>query len=835
MAEQTARRSTEQNILLANILAELKVLAGQLKNKEGEHAGEVETLGGRKSEKEILGKRDEEEPKGYSLRSLAAIPGLRTAVPDPLVPEDNSARDRHILTNEEINHIYGNDWVHRIDSRRSTNLADLSALERLANKSSWIELIGSIWEAPEDGRLPFTFQKRQLIRNYKEELSPGSGISRFDATHDQTQQQLEHIANQLKSIPEVRSSALPEYRTAVCIEDYLPDGTVRIYRSFWSSKKDIDDPYCTPEPASRSGPQPPHDQSTISHHQAPWRRHVVIKGLEYTSPFLILSPRSSYGTHIFEGYRDYLILINAAAAWANLERLMVSITFLELVNVCDADIERFELQSWKTGIMHSDTREHNPSLASWRPQFCVRTKPGYCVGLNDRIPKPSVVRKVRKCAWTILAVIELDELTYWTLLELLPFGFHDFLIPAKYERWRGNVLLYILHGVEHGVAQVIWRWEDLLSYFNQFLTEGEVYLNPQQHDNLLVDDESFSRSKKYFWAITTLTEIETLIEGNMKQISKILLRRAPESAELEYKERLKSCRSDLEKSIGKLLQLQRNFATKRKEATYLRDGLFNASSVMETRAANLLGENVRLLTIVSIMFLPLSFCMSVWSVNNQIFSLHNLWITATVIALSTYMLVFNINIAMSRCYSVSHRISQKIIESMKQDIDQEWKDRASIFGKFAKPQQAEHKPSNWRLVQYVVERRLWPAGAIRTLQDFDWKGSVTFWTRRKEELPSTEPPPPATVIETQTPAPPSTPRAVHSPRSGNTPSSTSSKSFHSAITRSPTDPPIGTPRDSMETRKRRNSDSSRPSIVLNHEFQREPETYQNERGIGAVV
>jgi hypothetical protein len=37
--------------------------------------------------------------------------------------------------------------------------------------------------------------------------------------------------------------------------------------------------------------------------------------------------------------------------------------------------------------------------------------------------------------------------------------------------------------------------------------------------------------------------------------------------------------------------------------------LFNASGVMESRASTRLGENVKLLTFVSIFFLLLSFCM----------------------------------------------------------------------------------------------------------------------------------------------------------------------------------------------------------------------------------
>jgi len=69
----------------------------------------------------------------------------------------------------------------------------------------------------------------------------------------------------------------------------------------------------------------------------------------------------------------------------------------------------------------------------------------------------------------------------------------------------------------------------------------------------------------------------------------------------------------------KLKVVRVRFQRHHKNVTDLRDGLFNASAVMGSRASTRLGENVKLLKFVSIFFLPLAFCTSLWSMSDNIF------------------------------------------------------------------------------------------------------------------------------------------------------------------------------------------------------------------------
>ncbi|TGO44512.1 hypothetical protein BCON_0505g00050 [Botryotinia convoluta] len=54
--------------------------------------------------------------------------------------------------------------------------------------------------------------------------------------------------------------------------------------------------------------------------------------------------------------------------------------------------------------------------------------------------------------------------------------------------------------------------------FEELLSESENLLEPQLHDLLLVDDSKYSKSKKYFWTLNILKEIESDIAAVISQL-----------------------------------------------------------------------------------------------------------------------------------------------------------------------------------------------------------------------------------------------------------------------------------------------------------------------------
>lgn len=60
-------------------------------------------------------------------------------------------------------------------------------------------------------------------------------------------------------------------------------------------------------------------------------------------------------------------------------------------------------------------------------------------------------------------------------------------------------------------------WREIRSHLEYILDERATIMNPTDHDKLLWDDENFSRSRKYFWAMDALTEFLRSISVNIQE------------------------------------------------------------------------------------------------------------------------------------------------------------------------------------------------------------------------------------------------------------------------------------------------------------------------------
>lgn len=224
---------------------------------------------------------------------------------------------------------------------------------------------------------------------------------------------------------------------------------------------------------------------------------------------------------------------------------------------------------------------------------------------------------------------------YWTLLVLAPDRFFNdkntcFPMGAS-SPGRTQALGYSLGrltqpGAElnligQGLERIADRWADFIIYFDYILDGGDSLMKPAEHDNLLFDDGAFSRSRRYFWAIDCLSEFELSIADNITQWELYKTARVPSMTDLPEYDRRQFIFAERQYRV---LQNQRElFRQKLALTKALRDAvcslglldgaeadnwqLFNASAVIESRASTRLGENVKLLTFVSIFFLPLAF------------------------------------------------------------------------------------------------------------------------------------------------------------------------------------------------------------------------------------
>lgn len=119
-----------------------------------------------------------------------------------------------------------------------------------------------------------------------------------------------------------------------------------------------------------------------------------------------------------------------------------------------------------------------------------------------------------------------------------------------------------------------------------------------------------------------------------------------------WRKRMRHMRQDIEYELHQLEKIIHMNEVKMKEIKSLRDNLFSGTSVLESRRSVMQatitvqqGHNIKLLTLVTIFFLPLTFVTSVFGMTNMPpdDNYHPFGITTAIICLPTYMLIGSLN------------------------------------------------------------------------------------------------------------------------------------------------------------------------------------------------
>ncbi|KAK7422667.1 hypothetical protein QQX98_001455 [Neonectria punicea] len=154
----------------------------------------------------------------------------------------------------------------------------------------------------------------------------------------------------------------------------------------------------------------------------------------------------------------------------------------------------------------------------------------------------------------------------------------------------------------------------------------EFMFDPKLRDKLLFEDKHFTYIRRYFWAYNTLAVVNTGIKAMMAAYFDTFTDQfwdgthpvlwphpAPESpAGVAYRKHMAGLRHELDKVVRELGEVLKRNERTRKEIENLRDQLFSGSSIKESRRAIEQGDNIRILTMISMIFLPLTFVTSVF-------------------------------------------------------------------------------------------------------------------------------------------------------------------------------------------------------------------------------
>jgi len=125
--------------------------------------------------------------------------------------------------------------------------------------------------------------------------------------------------------------------------------------------------------------------------------------------------------------------------------------------------------------------------------------------------------------------------------------------------------------IEFTARMVVKRWLEIFDYFSMLIGHRNSLPDPDIHDSLLFDDDSFSRSRRYFWAINYLAELDTSIAGNLAQLE-AWIAKWPDHLHV-LKKGINVEVKTLPEQMEQLKALQGKFRALRLEALALRDGV----------------------------------------------------------------------------------------------------------------------------------------------------------------------------------------------------------------------------------------------------------------------
>ncbi|KAF2492963.1 hypothetical protein BU16DRAFT_564265 [Lophium mytilinum] len=255
--------------------------------------------------------------------------------------------------------------------------------------------------------------------------------------------------------------------------------------------------------------------------------------------------------------------------------------------------------------------------------------------------------------WSILVVPAVPHLRLWREHRLET----DVRLANASEAW-----IWVI------AAEHKYVYDHMMSLFQKISAKvsppRDFMFNLDYIEELLFDDENYTKSELYFWAHQSLE----MIQGTLKEIieqwdmyssNTDLFDFRKESQRSEkakhYAARMEQVSKGMEDLIKKFRGLIEDCKSKQKAIAALRDGLFNGSAVLESRNSSksadqslkqsqiaiAQGENIKILTLVSIFFLPLAFVTSVFGMTNlpSSVSMKSFGIALVFICIPSYTLI----------------------------------------------------------------------------------------------------------------------------------------------------------------------------------------------------
>lgn len=556
-------------------------------------------------------------------------------------------------------------------------------------------------KVPSDNRIQLVFDLQRILNAEKVLLN-------FNSPDVQN---TEERMQKLREFEDRGNSLDPELFD-FCVLDHVPSpetGTIRraAYRMghgcyFFSSDNET------------NAANPAFQQEETEAFVAPWRRVIVCKGLSaVTRPGTSIDSKSAKevlpcidmtGGTLSLASKDFARSVTDASIAEAIQLHMTCtkrtggdrinpyldasrafhITFYETI------IHRFRSSGgefWKTGPFY--IRPGAPWFRRSAITTLVVTEDGYAAG-------EKALRQKLSPQWGTILVLCPSETRQWFNLYTKQNVF-----PRQWKTVLdiGQIQVGEVAVIKEAYTMVTSRWLNLMDYVADLLRED--FMDPEKYIKLIFDDDQLSTSKKYFWILACMQEFRSSIMDNISQWSLYYKARIEPFPE-DHTPELKALINQIEESCSTLDGIKRQIDDTVETVKGRRDGLFNASALSETRITNRLGQNVKLLTYVSIFYLPLAFCAAVWAIPNidmsgtkTAFS-----VTALLLGIVNFLVVANVG-NLSRLLGGIYKVWRtRIVQQMKDDP----KGNMNQMGRNLENSWPERftGPSEWLILRYQI-------------------------------------------------------------------------------------------------------------------------------------
>lgn len=280
---------------------------------------------------------------------------------------------------------------------------------------------------------------------------------------------------------------------------------------------------------------------------------------------------------------------------------------------------------------------------------------------------------------------------------------------------------------------------EILRDLNVVLGEGDggIYRGSSEHHDPLSEtfDQSYSRSKLYLELSDFLSHLDDSFKNTMETIEAYVDREKQRPVqprwsiedERQYRPELQKWDQEGKKNIALLWSIRNEISTKMSRVNRLRESLNADMQLRETRLQARSAEDVRLFTYVTIIFLPISFSSSLFSMSKAPDnSLVGTFAKVSVIALViTFVILLNLKTMSRNMWTYFNAGLHKISDMMSTSSWDFWK-KAHIELVQAEKRNIQsdepleiRKMSRWWYCLFFLAFVLWELPAIRVLLAWD--------------------------------------------------------------------------------------------------------------------